>query len=428
MEWKKEKLKPLGWLRSAGVNKLIDRNQKEVCLINYMDVYRNHQISSKIDFQKVTAKEAEIKNANVLKGDILFTPSSEKPTDIGHAGVVMEELENTVYSYHLVRFRLYKPELFNPLFLSYSLNAYQAEKHFVTRATGTTRYTLSLSDFKSLEIEYPENLAEQTAIATILSKVDAAIEATQNSIKAAEKLKKALMQNLLTGKLKPDGTWRTDDEFYEDEKFGKVPKGWSRRQIKDVTIQIQYGLNVPSVEDGKYPMFRMNNIIDGKMVDKPMVSVNLPKREFERYKLDKFDILFNRTNSLDLVGKIGIFELDGDYVFASYLIRLKVNSENNPCFINYYLNSYQGQCSLRSKATPAVSQANINAKSLRNTYIPRPPKNEQDEIVSKFDQIEKNKEKLQTKILALQRLKKSLMQNLLTGKVRLDVERMMNCE
>ena len=150
MAWKKTKLKDLGWLRSAGVNKLSEANQKEVRLLNYMDVYRNQKISKEIDFQIVTAKDSEIKNANLEVGDIFFTPSSEKPTDIGHAGIVIGELPNTVYSYHLVRFRPDEPNKFNPHFLAYALNSFECEKHFITRATGTTRYTLSKSDFKRL--------------------------------------------------------------------------------------------------------------------------------------------------------------------------------------------------------------------------------------------------------------------------------------
>lgn len=107
---------------------------------------------------------------------------------------------------------------------------------------------------------------EQTAIATILSKVDEAIAATQNSIKAAEKLKKALMQNLLTGKLKPDGSWRTEDEFYEDEKFGKVPKGWILGKVKKV-IKLKNGKgnttsNLKNEPDTEYniPVFGGNGI------------------------------------------------------------------------------------------------------------------------------------------------------------------------
>lgn len=270
-----------------------------------------------------------------------------------------------------------------------------------------------------IKITFPTNVHHQSAIAAILSKVDEAIASVQASISAAERLKKSLMQNLLTGRMKPDGTLRTEDEFYVDEKFGKVPKGWGVKKIAEISDYVQYGLNQASSENGKTPMLRMNNIVKGKMTNAPLVYVELNDSLLQQYKLEKGDILFNRTNSLDLVGKVGIFELKGDYVFASYLIKVKISKNNNPYFVNYALNSYPIQCSLRSKATPAVSQANINSKSLRNTTIIIPTnKEEQDEIVKKILVFEKQNNYLYNKISILERLKKSLMQNLLTGRVR----------
>lgn len=269
---------------------------------------------------------------------------------------------------------------------------------------------------------YKPSLTEQTAIAAILSKVDEAIAAVQGSISAAERLKKSLMQNLLTGRMKPDGTLRKEDEFYVDEKFGRVPLGWEVKKVTEVADYVQYGLNQASSEKGKIPMLRMNNIVKGKMTNAPLVYVESNDSLFQQYKLEKGDILFNRTNSLDLVGKVGVFELDGDYVFASYLIKIKVSKDNNPYFVNYALNSYPIQCSLRSKATPAVSQANINSKSLRNTSIIIPTnKKEQDEIVSRINNVENEIINKQNKTAILERLKKSLMQNLLTGRVRIRI-------
>ena len=266
---------------------------------------------------------------------------------------------------------------------------------------------------------YKPSLPEQTAIANILSKVDEAIAAVQGSIAAAERLKKSLMQNLLTGRMKPDGTLRKDDEFYTDEKFGKVPKGWEVKRVDEIADFVQYGLNQASSETGNIPMFRMNNIVNGVMQNYPLVYVNLNEMTLGQYKLEKGDILFNRTNSMDLVGKVGVFKLEGDYVFASYLIRIRVSKDNNPYFVNYALNSHPIQCSLRSKATPAVSQANINSKSLRGTFILIPKeKREQDGIVSRIEQVELGINNKQQKIATLERLKKSLMQNLLTGRVR----------
>ncbi len=293
---------------------------------------------------------------------------------------------------------------------------------------GTTFKEIRPKPLGNLRIKIPspltkESVKEQKAIAGILSKVDEAIEAVENSINAAERLKKALMQNLLTGKLKPDGTWRSEDDFVIDKKFGKVPEDWTVKRLKDLILFHQYGMNISSSDNGTVPMFRMNNIIDGRMVDSPMVMVNISNSDFEKYKVEKGDILFNRTNSLELVGKIGIFDMDGDYVFASYLIRIRATEDNVPEYLNYYLNSYKGQTSLRAKATPAVSQANINAKSLVQAYVPRPPKETQIEIVQLIKSHEDIKLKHSKKLQTLKTLKKALMQNLLTGKVRVDVEK-----
>ena len=300
-------------------------------------------------------------------------------------------------------------------YITYYINSHV---HFPKESTGVPQ--LTAPKVKRIKIDLPQSKEEQTAIANILSKVDEAIAYVQNSIAAAERLKKSLMQNLLTGKMKPDGTFRTPEEFYIEEKFGKVPVGWEVKRIDDVSDDVQYGLNLASSETGNIPMLRMNNIVNGEMTDTPLVYVSLDSQLLQQYELGQGDILFNRTNSMDLVGKVGIFKLAGKYVFASYLIRIKVSKENNPYYVNMALNSHPIQCSLRSKATPAVSQANINSKSLRHTNLLVPKdKQEQDSIVAKIDSIDQILLKEQDKTKKLERLKKSLMQNLLTGKVKL---------
>lgn len=313
-------------------------------------------------------------------------------------------------------------EYANNLFVRYWLEA--NEEQLLRYAQGTTFKEIRTRSLGNLRIMVPkpftkESVEEQTAIANVLSKVDEAIASVQGSIAAAERLKKSLMQNLLAGRMKPDGTLRKENEFYVDEKFGKVPMGWEVKRIDEIADFVQYGLNQASSETGNIPMFRMNNIVNGEMQNYPLVYVNLNETALRQYKLEKGDILFNRTNSMDLVGKVGVFKLEGDFVFASYLIRIRVSKDNNPYFVNYALNSYPIQCSLRSKATPAVSQANINSKSLRVTAVLIPTeKREQDEIVSKIEQIELEINNKQQKIATLERLKKSLMQNLLTRRVK----------
>lgn len=292
---------------------------------------------------------------------------------------------------------------------------------FYSLVVGTNYPAIGDSDIRNIRLMLPSSKEEKTAVANILSKVDEAIVSVQNSIDAAERLKKSLMQNLLTGKMKPDGTFRTPDEFYIDEKFGKVPVGWEVKSIDEISDFVQYGLNISSSDNGQIPMLRMNNIVNGEMSDSPLVYVNLNDQLLQQYELEAGDILFNRTNSMDLVGKVGVFRLMGKYVFASYLIRVRVSKENNPYYINLALNSYPIQCSLRSKATPAVSQANINSKSLRHTQFFKPKKkDEQDLVMSKIEEVEHVILQKNDKVKKLEQLKKSLMQNLLTGKIKID--------
>lgn len=162
-------------------------------------------------------------------------------------------------------------------------------------------------------------------------------------------------------------------------------------KIQDITKLTQYGISKGlNTYDKGYKIFRMNEIINGKMVDNgKMKHVDISEEEFLKFKLEKGDILFNRTNSIELVGKTGIFDLNGDYCFASYLIRLKVKKEKAVSkFVNLLMNSDVFLNNARSNASKAVKQANINAEKLRNFYLPIPPIEEQKKIVAEIELLE----------------------------------------
>lgn len=198
------------------------------------------------------------------------------------------------------------------------------------------------------------------------------------------------------------------------------PKGWKRVSLGYALESTQYGITTSSSE-GRYRMFRMNNFVNGRMSPDNVISVDVSDEEAEQYILRKGDILFNRTNSYDLVGKTGIFDLDGVYIFASYLVRLNVDRQKAiPEFINYFLNSPATQTKLKVIATKGVSQANINPTNLqKDVTLLLPPLPEQRKIaavLSTWDTAIDTTEKL---IAAKEQLKKGLMQRLLTGKMRL---------
>lgn len=134
-------------------------------------------------------------------------------------------------------------------------------------------------------------------------------------------------------------------------------------------------------------------------------------------------MLFNRTNSFELVGKTGIFDVPGDYCFASYLVRVLLNRKIlNPEFLNYFMNSERFQNSVKQKASKSINQANINATILSNENV-RYPKSlsEQASIVGTLNRIRAETQRLEglyrQKLTALEALKKSLLHQAFTGQL-----------
>ena len=195
-DWKLTKLSKIGYFKTSSVDKKITPTEQEVFLVNYMDVYNHISLSNttKKNLMRVTAKASQIKENNLLRGDILFTPSSETPDDIGHSVVVYEDLINTVYSYHLVRFRA--EILMNLDYAHYFCNTQDLLKQMSILSQGATRFTLSLKSFNSLKIKISQSIEEQEKIGNFLRKLDAMIEKNEKESNAIEQLKKGYMQRL----------------------------------------------------------------------------------------------------------------------------------------------------------------------------------------------------------------------------------------
>lgn len=197
-KWRECELGELGQFRTSSVDKKLVDGQKRVRLVNYMDVYNNQRIHGGMTFMEVTAKDSQLQSSSLRRGDILFTPSSETPDDIGHSAVVVEDMANTLFSYHVMRFRPHDDAL-DIDFRAYVFNNDRILKQFSAKATGSTRYTLSASDFGDTLVSFPSDKAEQQAIARTLMACDAEIEALTNQLDHLTTQKRGLMQQLLTG-------------------------------------------------------------------------------------------------------------------------------------------------------------------------------------------------------------------------------------
>jgi len=293
-----------------------------------------------------------------------------------------------------------------------------SEKETLLRfAQGGTFEEIRPYILKRLRIPLPP-LPEQRRIAEILSTVDELIQQTQDIIRESKNLKSGLIQDLIFFENKHGRT----QTVQLGPKTADIAESWDVASLGEVTTKVQYGSSKSLSKEGVYPVFRMNNIEDGKMVSSPMKYSMLNEEEAQKYRLEKGDILLNRTNSIDLVGKSGIFDLEGEYIFASYLIRIRTNEKMNPHFLNYYLNSHTGQGNLYSIATRGASQANINATNLQQLNVPVPPLDSQDRIVRQVHSVEEKIEQEQETNQCLKYLQRGLMQDLLTAKVRVPVE------
>lgn len=202
--------------------------------------------------------------------------------------------------------------------------------------------------------------------------------------------------------------------------FKNLPSGWKVVKLGDVFEKSFYGTSKTTSINGKYPVLRMGNMQNGTLDLRDLVYIDLEENEFEKYRLHKGDILLNRTNSHSLVGKVSLFDLDGDYLTASYLVAFRPNLKVlNPTFSNNLLNTIRYQEKIRTIATKGVSQSNINPTSFKNIIkIPLPPLDEQEkiaEILSTWDEAINLTINL---IESKKQFKKALMQNLLTAKIR----------
>ena len=198
------------------------------------------------------------------------------------------------------------------------------------------------------------------------------------------------------GKIKRDKhesiIYRRDNSHYEkldgiercidDEIPFEIPESWAWASIGEVCSSIQYGSSQKSSSTGKIAVLRMGNLQNGRIVlDKLVYTSDL--KEIEKYPLEYNDLLFNRTNSKELVGKVAIYKGEIPAIYAGYLVRMHpilIDSD----YINYVMQSQYYWIYCQNVRSDAIGQSNINAEKLKHFILPLPPLQEQKRIVNKI--------------------------------------------
>jgi type I restriction enzyme S subunit len=251
--WKLFKLRNIGEFKSNGVNKKISHDEEPVYLLNYMDVYNRIELNSQ-NYQKlmkVTAKPTQLINNNILCGDVLITPSSETADDIGRVMAIEEDIPNTVYSYHLVRYRP-KQGVFYNVYPNYGFSSKSVRKQLVLSAQGVQRFVIGKSAFEELGIYLPV-FKEQQKIGNFFKNIDSLITNSQKKYKKLQNIKKALLEKMFP----------KDGECVPEIRFKGFKDDWVKREIREISSSFSGGTPNVSVSEnygGSIPFIRSGEI------------------------------------------------------------------------------------------------------------------------------------------------------------------------
>ncbi|WP_081574846.1 restriction endonuclease subunit S [Streptococcus pneumoniae] len=293
----------------------------------------------------------------VEDGDILISWS-------GTLGVFQWSGRSAVLNQHIFKV------VFDKINIDKSYFKYVVEKGLqdaVKHTHGSTMKHLTKKYFDNIMVSYT-NLREQQRIASELDLLSKLILRRQEQLEELNLLVKS----------------RFNEMF--------MLRNFPLKRLGELVEEVRYGTSLPATLNGKYGYLRMNNITeDGRLNIQNLKHIDVPEKDLEKYVVRKGDVLFNRTNSIELVGKTCIYELDFDMVIAGYIIRIRTNNNIlNPRYLSEFLNFPSTKKFLRNIAKGAVNQANINAKELQDISIPLPPLVLQNEFADFVAQVDKS--------------------------------------
>jgi type I restriction enzyme S subunit len=272
-----------------------------------------------------------------------------------------------------------------------------------------------LWNYKLLIPSLPEQLAIVSKIEELLSD----LENGKQQLLLAQQQLKVYRQSLL--KWAFEGRFTSTSLSEHDNKNDELPEGWKWMKIGDVCHNVEYGSATKSKKIGKVPVLRMGNIQNGKFEWDDLVFTD-DKEEIEKYLLKKNDVLFNRTNSAELVGKTAMYKGERPAIFAGYLIRInRIESMIDATYLTYFLNTLFAKSYGNSVRSFGVNQSNINGTKLKTYPIPLCSLKEQrlivDELESKLTVCDKIEETISNSLQQAETLKQSILKKAFEGRL-----------
>ena len=363
-----KKLGEVGTFENIGVDKKINPVEKEVVLLNYVDVYKHQYIDRTIPKMVVTASEKKIQNCTVEQWDLFITPTSETRDDIGHASVITETLDKTVYSYHIMRFRLNNPNRVTACYIRYLFETSIVQKQIYRFASGQTRFGLSKYKFAEILIPVPP-LEVQEEIVRILDRFDVYAAELQAELQARKEQYEYYRNLLLT--FNPAGCAGEAD----DEQEGSVTT-WGGHSYP---IQWKTMGEVFEMSAGKaIPADRIKN----------QMSEESPIKCYGANGLRGYVNLSSHIGPNVIIGRQGalcgnITYATGKFYATDHAVVVCASEIFHPRFIFHMLT----HANLNQYKT-AGAQPGLSVSRLQSVSIPIPPLELQEKIVAILDRFE----------------------------------------
>ena len=311
------------------------------------------------------------KNYLLKDGDLVIamTDMAGDPKILGVPTVVKSNGFNIIQNQRVGKLELLTKNI-DENYLKLVLQSKKAKNYFKKFSAGGVQLNLSKKEILNVPIILP-TIEEQKKLANLFKIIENFIYLRKEELVNLHFLNKSLFSRMF-------GDIKTNDKNWEIKKVGEV-------------VETQYGTSKKATSVvGEFPILRMNNITySGEMDYKDLKYIELSDSEKEKFLLKKGELLFNRTNSKELVGKTGLFNLDIPMAFAGYLIRIKPSNLIHSKFLLFFMNSEFMKKLLYNKAKNIVGMANINAKELEDFSIILPPIELQKKFAERIEKIEK---------------------------------------
>jgi type I restriction enzyme S subunit len=396
--WRQVSLDSVAAIYFSGVDKKSRQGERHVFLCNYMDVYNKEYVYGYENFMPATATDSEIARLSIKPGDVIITKDSETPDDIGIPAWVMAAPNNLVCGYHLALIRPRQNQV-NSLFLAKQLAHHRISRYFGTLANGMTRYGLATTVIESAPLWLPP-IEAQRLISKALYTLDEAIQKTEQLIAKLKAIKQGLLHDLLTRGLDENGQLRdpvAHPEQFMDSPLGRIPKEWAIKEIGELA-SLEYGAGLTENKRSGigYPVYGSNGIVgfhDTFLIQGP-------------------GIIVGRKGS---VGSVHWSSNSFWPIDTAYYMNTK---EEIDLRWFYWALQYSGLGKLDS----STGVPGLNRNDAYKLKLNEPTYPEQRQIALILDTFDETIQKTDDHLSKLKLLKKGLMNDLLTGKVRVNIK------